>query len=298
MLIHSQFYNNYCGVSAAGNPQGFNYEQWNEWAETKAPNKNVKLYIGAPGAPGGANAGSYVDATTLVNLAVETREKFPKHFGGVMYWDISQAAANNGFSKTIKDGIRDGSAAPAPTETQAPPSTEAPPPTSTEVPTSPPTEVPPTTSNEPPAPTTTPPPAGGGEVPTTDAPQPTETEDPCPGEEPSTSTSVPVPTETEDPCPEETSNEPEVPSSTSSQPEPTAPSTPPSGDCAGAKAWDASSVYTGGQYATLGGKTYKAKWWTQGEQPSAGGVWEEASCGAAKRSFNSNHYRTYKRRSA
>ncbi|OAB34318.1 hypothetical protein PMSD_14535 [Paenibacillus macquariensis subsp. defensor] len=41
-------------------------------------------------------------------------------------------------------------------------------------------------------------------------------------------------------------------------------------------AWNANSVYTGGQRASYNGNSYEAKWWTQGEQPDlsgTAGVW-------------------------
>ncbi|MBB1334302.1 MULTISPECIES: glycosyl hydrolase family 18 protein [unclassified Pseudoalteromonas] len=45
--------------------------------------------------------------------------------------------------------------------------------------------------------------------------------------------------------------------------------TPPTGDT-----WDASKVYVGGDTVVYNGVTYKAKWWTQGDRPDLGGVWE------------------------
>ncbi|MGL5947502.1 MAG: immunoglobulin-like domain-containing protein [Aeromonas sp.] len=38
-------------------------------------------------------------------------------------------------------------------------------------------------------------------------------------------------------------------------------------------AWDAKSVYVGGDTATHNGKTWRAEWWTQGEEPGATGEW-------------------------
>ncbi len=49
-------------------------------------------------------------------------------------------------------------------------------------------------------------------------------------------------------------------------------------------AWDASTVYTGGDQVTYSGSTWEAKWWTRGEDPTKSGqwgVWKEvgtASC--------------------
>jgi hypothetical protein len=45
-----------------------------------------------------------------------------------------------------------------------------------------------------------------------------------------------------------------------------------SGSCT-AGAWKASSVYVGGDSVSYGGHTWKAKWWTQGEQPGTTGEW-------------------------
>ncbi len=38
-------------------------------------------------------------------------------------------------------------------------------------------------------------------------------------------------------------------------------------------AWDATAVYTGGDQVTYAGKTWEAKWWTQGQDPSKSGEW-------------------------
>ncbi len=39
--------------------------------------------------------------------------------------------------------------------------------------------------------------------------------------------------------------------------------------------WDKSAVYTGGDTVSYGGRRYRAKWWTQGEQPDRSDVWED-----------------------
>ncbi|MFE6978926.1 lytic polysaccharide monooxygenase [Streptomyces sp. NPDC057682] len=44
------------------------------------------------------------------------------------------------------------------------------------------------------------------------------------------------------------------------------------GDCTGA-AWQAGSVYNGGDTVSLNGHNYRAKWWTQGDEPGTGGDW-------------------------
>ncbi|MET9494416.1 glycoside hydrolase family 19 protein [Streptomyces sp. NPDC006552] len=48
-----------------------------------------------------------------------------------------------------------------------------------------------------------------------------------------------------------------------------------------AAGWNATAVYTGGSSASYNGHNWQAKWWTQGETPSAGGsgVWaDQGSC--------------------
>jgi len=51
---------------------------------------------------------------------------------------------------------------------------------------------------------------------------------------------------------------------------------PPPGDCAD-PAWSASAIYVGGDRVSHNGRTWRAKWWTQGEQPgvTTSGVWED-----------------------
>ncbi len=41
----------------------------------------------------------------------------------------------------------------------------------------------------------------------------------------------------------------------------------------GTPAWSATTAYQGGTCVTYQGAKYCAKWWTQGDNPSAGGVW-------------------------
>ena len=55
-------------------------------------------------------------------------------------------------------------------------------------------------------------------------------------------------------------------------------------ECPNVVSWTASDVYTGGQEAKLDGVRYRAKWWTQGDNPAqnsgASGVWEvTGTCG-------------------
>jgi chitinase len=54
-----------------------------------SPNKDVKIYIGAPASSTAAGSG-YVDISRLIEIALATRRDYSS-FGGVMLWDASQA---------------------------------------------------------------------------------------------------------------------------------------------------------------------------------------------------------------
>lgn len=75
--------NNPCGLQTWGT-SGWNYGVWDYWAKHISPNKNIKIYIGAP-ASSSAAGGGYVPLDTLSNIALSTRTSFPS-FGGVMFW--------------------------------------------------------------------------------------------------------------------------------------------------------------------------------------------------------------------
>ncbi|KIY68844.1 glycoside hydrolase family 18 protein [Cylindrobasidium torrendii FP15055 ss-10] len=101
--IYVQFYNNYCGLQNYANENAWNFAQWDDWAKNTSPNKDVKIFIGAPASSTAAGSG-YVDAATLSTIAVETREKYTS-FGGVMFWDASQAWANGRIDQTVKGAL-------------------------------------------------------------------------------------------------------------------------------------------------------------------------------------------------
>lgn len=48
---------------------------------------------------------------------------------------------------------------------------------------------------------------------------------------------------------------------------------PPVTDAPGLPAWDAATVYTGGDQVSYQGQGYQAKWWTQGDDPAKSGQW-------------------------
>ena len=91
--VYVQFYNNpSCDVSNT------NFGTWDNWAKTTAPNKNVKVFLGAP-ADSTAAGNGYVPVGTLGSIAQSTRSQYSS-FGGVMLWDASQA-----YSKSFVDNF-------------------------------------------------------------------------------------------------------------------------------------------------------------------------------------------------
>ncbi|KAG6820776.1 hypothetical protein H0H93_012040 [Arthromyces matolae] len=101
--VYVQFYNNYCETSE---PSEFNFETWDNWARTKSPNKNIKVYLGAPGAASAAGDG-YVNAATLSKMAKDAQDNYPS-FGGVMLWDADAAYSNNRYDRAIKHALTGG----------------------------------------------------------------------------------------------------------------------------------------------------------------------------------------------
>ncbi|KAF3990694.1 hypothetical protein FT663_01539 [Candidozyma haemuli var. vulneris] len=82
-----QFYNNYCGLG-----DNFNWDTWQKFAEEDSPNKDIKLYVGLPGAPSSAGSG-YADLDKVKkNVGSDILNN--KNFGGFMLWDASSGASN------------------------------------------------------------------------------------------------------------------------------------------------------------------------------------------------------------
>ncbi|KAI7891555.1 class III chitinase [Mucor mucedo] len=104
--VYVQFYNNPCGLQNYNSPSQWNFGTWDIWARTISPNPDVKIYIGAP-ASASAAGGGYVPADTLLKIALATRAAFPS-FGGVMFWDASQAHKNNQIDAAMKNGMKSG----------------------------------------------------------------------------------------------------------------------------------------------------------------------------------------------
>ncbi|KAG8858743.1 Chitinase 1 [Tulasnella sp. 330] len=105
--IYVQLYNNPCGLTHYNDgTYTWNFAVWDYWATNISPNKNVKVFIGAPASSTAAGSG-YVDSGTLQTIAQATRKDFPS-FGGVMFWDASQSYANGRFDQATKAFLKSG----------------------------------------------------------------------------------------------------------------------------------------------------------------------------------------------
>jgi chitinase len=80
----------------------YNFNQWDQWARTTAPNTNVKVFMGVL-ANWGAGGG-YKDPDSLDSVIAHSK-KFDR-FGGTMIWDASQAWANPEFIGSVKSSMR------------------------------------------------------------------------------------------------------------------------------------------------------------------------------------------------
>lgn len=101
--IYVQFYNNLCGLENDGSANDWDFGIWDYWAQNTSPNKDVKVYIGAPASSTAAGRG-YVDIGNLTGIAKQMHDTFPS-FGGVMLWDASQAYANNNYAAAVKSAL-------------------------------------------------------------------------------------------------------------------------------------------------------------------------------------------------
>lgn len=70
-------------------PSQLDYYDRDHWAKTRSPNKDVKVYLGAPASPGAAGNG-YVSSQNLINVVRASQKKYSS-FGGVMLWDADSA---------------------------------------------------------------------------------------------------------------------------------------------------------------------------------------------------------------
>lgn len=94
--------NNYCGLQHYKNPNDWNFDAWDNWARKISPNRDVKVYIGAP-ASSAAGSG-YVNSNKLTSIIQQTQSNYSS-FGGVMLWDASDAYANHRYDKAVKQAL-------------------------------------------------------------------------------------------------------------------------------------------------------------------------------------------------
>ncbi|KAF7725247.1 Chitinase 1 [Apophysomyces ossiformis] len=87
--VNVQFYNNYCSPLSGSQ---FNFDQWDNWAKTGSPNKDVKIFLTVPGSPTAASTG-YVPFNQLQPIVESVASKYSS-YGGVSVWDASQSFGN------------------------------------------------------------------------------------------------------------------------------------------------------------------------------------------------------------
>lgn len=128
-FVWVQFYNNYCGLNAY--PSEFNFGSWASWAANTSINPNVKIFIGAAAYAPYVGSG-YVDLATLQTIITAVSGQYPNAFGGIMFWDASATALNDGFNTEVISFLKGENLTPTPTPSvttgSALPSTTAAPP--------------------------------------------------------------------------------------------------------------------------------------------------------------------------
>lgn len=77
--VNVQFYNNYCSTTGSS----FNFDQWDDWAKNKSPNKDVKVFLGVPGSSTAAGSG-YAKIEDLKPI-IKDLSKYSS-YGGVTVW--------------------------------------------------------------------------------------------------------------------------------------------------------------------------------------------------------------------
>jgi chitinase len=287
--VYVQFYNNPCGLQNYNSISNWNFGIWDIWARTISPNPNVKVYIGAP-ASSSAAGGGYVDVNTLTNIALTTRKNFPS-FGGVMFWDASQAYKNGRIDKALKTALKSGEvcdnsftypACSAPAYASGTSYTAG-------------TSVsyngyiwtakwwtnnaPSATANTDWSPVSACSGGSGNSTSTTTTSKATTTTPVTSSSSTTTTATVSVSSSTTTTkATTTTTTTTTTKSSTSTTSSATATSTPSS--CLGVSAWSASDTYTTGSKVTYGGYIWTAQWWTYGDTPGgSANVWlKGAAC--------------------
>jgi chitinase len=104
-LVWVQFYNNYCGLPSfnvgSTTQYNFNFDTWDNWAKTVSLNRNVKIILGIPAAPGGGSG--YESGSKLASIIAYC--KGFSSFGGVMMWDMSQLYSNLPFLDEVASDL-------------------------------------------------------------------------------------------------------------------------------------------------------------------------------------------------
>ena len=115
-FLFVQFYNNYCKLTG----DSFNFDTWQKFASTSAPNKDVKVYVGLPGSSSAAGSG-YASLDDIKSKYSSFASE--PNFGGFMVWDASQAESNTeggtSFAKGLQNLLGDSSSSPAPSSSSS-----------------------------------------------------------------------------------------------------------------------------------------------------------------------------------
>lgn len=92
--IFVQFYNNECSLD-----QHFNFETWASYIQSKNSESKSKIFMGLPASKSSAGSG-FVESELILSKIEEiwSNEGIKDLFGGVMFWDASQAF---GFSSDV-----------------------------------------------------------------------------------------------------------------------------------------------------------------------------------------------------
>lgn len=94
-----QFYNNPCSLD-----KSFNWDTWTDFASNDSPNKDIKLFIGLPGAS--SSAGSGYIAPNQLSGKITSDIKSNKNFGGISLWDASSAFGNKDGGNTFASSVK------------------------------------------------------------------------------------------------------------------------------------------------------------------------------------------------
>ncbi|PRP88349.1 hypothetical protein PROFUN_03263 [Planoprotostelium fungivorum] len=92
--VFVQFYNNWCGLNNFGNPNAWN---WNQWEDYASRHPGTQIFVGAPAATYAASTG-YVSADQLTSVINSVKNS--KAYGGIMIWDATVSSVN-GFGPAI-----------------------------------------------------------------------------------------------------------------------------------------------------------------------------------------------------